>query len=256
MASDRARQAAGLLTALANPLMSWLPQLTGTGRTIAEQSDRNPVLLVPWGPAFSIWGVIFAGVIAFAVLQALPANRERAVFRASGWWVAAASATSALWALAASYAPESVSGWLTAALFVPLAIAAARGMVALTAHRADLSTVEIWLAWAGPSLFAGWVGLAAWINAAQVLQYEIGLPPLGVALAMLACALAWLVWNLSRAAGNAAFAFAGIWGLGFLAYDRLAVEPGAPLVGYAAIGGAALLVGAALAFRGRAQPRP
>lgn len=43
-------------------------------------SDRNPTVLTPAGYAFAIWSLIYAGLIAFTIYQALPSMREK--FRA------------------------------------------------------------------------------------------------------------------------------------------------------------------------------
>jgi hypothetical protein len=55
--------------------------LAGTGRiggvTTGEVSDRYPTILTPAGYAFSIWSLIYAGLIAFSIYQALPRNLVR-----------------------------------------------------------------------------------------------------------------------------------------------------------------------------------
>ncbi len=43
------------------------------GRSVGEVSDATRALITPAGYAFSIWGPIFAGALAWAVYQALPA---------------------------------------------------------------------------------------------------------------------------------------------------------------------------------------
>lgn len=58
--------------------------LAGTGyiggATTGEISGRYPTILTPAGYAFSIWSLIYAGLLAFAIYQALPRNLVR--FRA------------------------------------------------------------------------------------------------------------------------------------------------------------------------------
>ena len=43
------------------------------GRTTGEISNGFPVLFVPAGYVFAIWGLIYLGLIAFVVYQFLPA---------------------------------------------------------------------------------------------------------------------------------------------------------------------------------------
>ncbi|MBA2378394.1 MAG: tryptophan-rich sensory protein [Blastocatellia bacterium] len=47
------------------------------GVTPAEISDKYPTLLTPAGYAFSIWSLIYLGLVAFSIYQLLPANIAR-----------------------------------------------------------------------------------------------------------------------------------------------------------------------------------
>jgi hypothetical protein len=55
--------------------------LAGTGRinqtTPAEISDKYPTLITPAGYAFSIWSLIYLGLIVFSIYQILPKNHEK-----------------------------------------------------------------------------------------------------------------------------------------------------------------------------------
>ena len=62
--------AATVLTLVMNYLSNALPLF---GNSNGEISDRLPNAFTPAGLTFSIWGVIFLGLIVFAVFQALPA---------------------------------------------------------------------------------------------------------------------------------------------------------------------------------------
>src|SRR3989304_5123186 len=48
------------------------------GLNTGEISDRFTVYFVPAGYVFSIWGLIYLGLIAYAVYQALPSQRDNA----------------------------------------------------------------------------------------------------------------------------------------------------------------------------------
>lgn len=254
MINDTPRQVLVVLAAFGTPLAANLPQLTGTGRVIGEQSEASRTLIVPWPPAFAIWGPIFLGLLGYAVLQSLPRNRCRTVYRESGLWLLMALALTILWSFAASYTPLPLSRWLTACLFVPLTVFACQSMIGINAHRSALNVVEQTFVWGAISLYAGWCSLAAFVNWAQPLQY--GLPvafdAVWVGLAMIGLALIWIVWNLQRAEGNPVYAFPVIWGLAFLAWERFVVETNAWPIGAAALAGIAI-VGAQLA-RARRKP--
>ena len=40
-------------------------------------SDKYPTLVTPAGYAFAIWSLIYLGIVAFSIYQALPKNLER-----------------------------------------------------------------------------------------------------------------------------------------------------------------------------------
>src|SRR3972149_8369489 len=65
-----------LVTLTVNALANILPF---NGQTTGEISDRFPIRFVPAGYVFSIWGLIYLGLLAFAVYQALPAQRKTKV---------------------------------------------------------------------------------------------------------------------------------------------------------------------------------
>jgi benzodiazapine receptor len=50
-------------------------------------SDQFKVYFVPAGYIFSIWGLIYIGLIAYAIYQALPAQKTNPRLQATGWWV-------------------------------------------------------------------------------------------------------------------------------------------------------------------------
>lgn len=248
---DTLRQVLFALFAVLNPLASNLPQLTGTGRTIGDQSDSIETWLVPWPPAFAIWGPIFLGLLGYAVIQFLPRNRTRAVYREASWYVLGAMALSGVWAIIASYAPVEMSRWLTALVFVVLVVLACQGMVALSRRYGDLSNVERWLVYGSASLFAGWGSIAVFINWEQVFigVLDTGLDQRIIGIVLVVLCLAWVGWNLFRSGGSLVYAFPVVWGLAFLAYGRFVVGPIVPVIGGAAL--VALAVVAFMAMRAR-----
>jgi translocator protein len=86
---DIIRQAVNVLATIAvltvNGLANALPF---NDLTTGEVSDRFDVYFVPAGYVFSIWGLIYLGLIAFTVYQALPSQRENPRLRRIGYWYA------------------------------------------------------------------------------------------------------------------------------------------------------------------------
>ena len=89
---DLSRQILVVLTTLATIVVNILANaLPINGLTTAEISNRFQVYFVPAGYVFSIWGLIYLGLLAYTIFQALPAQRANGRLRATGWWVVLAN---------------------------------------------------------------------------------------------------------------------------------------------------------------------
>ena len=98
---DRLRQIAVIVsiagTIIVNALANTLPI---NGQNTGEVSDRFQVYFVPAAYVFSIWGLIYIGLIVFAIFQALPAQRENPRMRSIGWWVVLGGLANSAWIFA------------------------------------------------------------------------------------------------------------------------------------------------------------
>ncbi len=211
-------------------------------------------LVAPAGPAFSIWSVIYAGLLALAVYQLLPGQRADVRQRRTGWWVAASLLLNAAWILTAQ--AGSVTGALVviALLLVSLVVALAR----LIGTR-PASALQALLLDGVVGLYLGWVSIATVANAAAALVADAGWEAVG------AGATVWTVVVLLVAAGiGAGLAVVGhgriapalslSWGLAWIAVARI---DGAPVSVVAAIfaGLAALaVIGSAVLVRVQRRP--
>ena len=77
------------------------------GTSVSELQDgalsAQGSYLAPAGPAFSIWSLIYIGLIAYTVWQALPAQRADERQRAVGGWIAASMVLNGLWLVTAQF---------------------------------------------------------------------------------------------------------------------------------------------------------
>ena len=74
--SDLLRQIAVLLVTIATIAINTLAvTLPLNGKSTGEISDGFPVLFTPAGYVFSIWSLIYVGLIAYSIYQLLPAQR-------------------------------------------------------------------------------------------------------------------------------------------------------------------------------------
>lgn len=247
--ADIPRQILNLALPPAMWISSSLPEITGWGRTISEQSEANNTLLVPFGAAFAIWFPIFIGCITYGIIQALPKNRERNLFRDIGWWTAGSFALIALWGYMAAFPPPRISQWGTALVFIPAMLMICQAVIIATRRKAELSRLEGYVIWMPLSWLAGWCSLAVFLNWAQLGVHGplgFGMSQTLVCLLTLAAALLWAVIMARRTLGSIAYLFPIIWGLGFLALARLTGELFSLPIAVAAIVGALVLMASAI----------
>ncbi|KPL22014.1 MAG: hypothetical protein AMJ93_08255, partial [Anaerolineae bacterium SM23_84] len=96
----------GLVVVLAmNGLANALPI---GGKTTGEISDSIPTLFTPAGYVFSIWGLIYLGLLAFAWYQSRSQERESVVERI-GYWFVASCAFNSIWIVLWHYEQFSLS---------------------------------------------------------------------------------------------------------------------------------------------------
>ncbi|MEV4669584.1 TspO/MBR family protein [Microbacterium sp. LWO12-1.2] len=224
------------------------------GTSVSELQDgalsAQGSYLAPAGPAFSIWSLIYVGLIAYTVWQALPAQRQDPRQRAVGGWIAASMVLNGLWLVTAQF-------WSLIATVIVIALllaTLARVVVILGRHPAR-GWPERLLVDGANGLHFGWVTIATVANIAAWLtqtapeswadQAEVWAVVVLVVVMVIGVASAWLT-------GRIAPALATAWGLAWLAVGRLTGVPESTVTAVAAIIVAVVLVVAgALAVRRR-----
>jgi hypothetical protein len=190
MNKDTFRQILVVLATLAtigvNALASALPL---NGQTTGEISDRFDVFFVPAGYVFSIWGLIYLGLLAYSVYQAA----------ANIAWIF-------LWHY--EFFPLSVVAMLT---LLGLLIAI---YLRLDIGRAKVAPAMKWLVHVPFSLYLGWITVATIANITSVLYFlewnGWGISPEAWTLIMLAAAVA-IGGAVSLTRGDVAYAAVLIW---------------------------------------------
>lgn len=222
--TDLARQ---VLILLAAPLI-WVFSSLGIflkgARSPSEFSDLTENILVPQTTAFSIWGPIFLGIFAYAVIQIFRVNRTREIYRESGWWMAAGLWGIAFWGLVTAYAPDAVVELLASLIFIPTMLCLVVAMTTLWRRRSSFNRLENWLALAPISLIAGWCSIAVFIGLNGLIWKIVepmGWSITGTALSVLGLALWFAIYVLRQKALNKIYAFPILWGLAFLALRHL-----------------------------------
>ncbi len=165
---DKQRQIVVILTVLATLIINVLAtSLPLNGLDTGEISDRFEVYFVPAGYVFSIWGLIYLGLIAFAVFQALPAQRENPRLRAAGWWIALSGLANCTWLFLWHYEQFPLTLVAMLGLLATLIVTYLR----LGIGRTAAPTAETWAVRLPFSVYLGWITVATVANVTTVLDY-------------------------------------------------------------------------------------
>lgn len=251
--NDRTRQIVVTLSAV----FMIVGTLFGTGviGTRVEESSGGSLsatatLIAPAVPAFSIWSVIYLGLIAYVVWQWLPANTASPRLRSTGLLAALSMILNAVWLLVTQV------GWLWVSVVVILGLAVTLGeLVRRLGSSEGVSAVERVLVDGTYGLYLGWVSVATAANITATLVDSGVDPAIGIAqwLAVVVVAVAAAIGVvLARTlGGRIGVALAMAWGLAWIAVGRLTTEPASSVVGVAAIVAALVVAGAAVLVRTR-----
>ena len=232
----------GLVIALAvNATATLLPL---NGLNTGQISDRYPVLIVPAGYVFSIWGIIYLGLIAFSVYQALPGQRENPRLQKLGLWFFFSSLVNAIWLVSFHY----LQFGLAMVIMLILLGILIRIYTLLAIGKEIVKPVERWLVNLPFSVYLGWITVAAIANASQLL-YSLNWNGFGVApeiwtliMLMAAVVISALVSFTRRDVG---YSLVLVWALAGIAIKQFAL----PIVSGAAwLAAAAVVVFLALAI--------
>ncbi|WP_104180585.1 tryptophan-rich sensory protein [Arthrobacter sp. B0490] len=193
----------------------------------------DATLLAPSSSAFSIWSVIYAGLVAFTVFQWLPSQRRSARQRRLGWIVAASMLLNLAWILSAQAGLAALSLVVIMLLFFALLAAVS----AMNDHH-DRTRLEGALVDVPIGLYLGWVLVAAAANAAAVLTgggvdlFGWGgraWAVLGIIAVLMTAAV---ICSTDR--GRLSVAAATSWGLLWIAVERVLGQPFAVNVAFVA----------------------
>jgi hypothetical protein len=225
-----------LATFVMNTLASTLPL---NGQDPGEISDRFDIYFVPAGYVFSIWFLIYAGLIAFAVWQVLPAQVDNPRLQRVRPFILISCLANVGWLFLWHW---NVFGW-TLPLMIVLLLSLLATYLGLGIKKTRVGAAERWIAHVTFSIYLGWVTVATIANTTQVLFWAgwggWGIGPAAWAVIMLAAATV-IAWLMSLTRADIAYVLVLIW-----AFIGIAVEhAGTPLVSISAWVAAALVLAA------------
>ncbi len=179
--------AATLVVIVMNALANALPI---AGRNTGEISDMYPVVFVPAGYVFSIWGLIYLGLIAFTIYQAMPAQRDNPLIERIGYLYAVNCAANALWIIFWHNLIMPVTVLLMLVILGTLIAIYLR----LGVGKGSVPSRDRWAVQIPFSTYLGWISVATIANI-TVWLYDAGWNGFGISGA------AWTVLLLIIAAG-------------------------------------------------------
>jgi hypothetical protein len=254
--ADLLRQVGVLASAVIGIVVAFLGSGAVVGTPVDEVADgalsTSATFVAPAENAFAIWSVIYVGLAAFAVFQALPSRRHDVRQREVGWLVAASLLLNAVWILTVQ------AEWLVAsvAVIVVLLTVLVAVMVRLSRSR-PTSVADAILVDGSTGLYLGWVCIATVANTAATLVY-LGVDATGDAatvwavLVLVVAAIVGVVLAVASG-GRLAPAVGLAWGLAWVAVARTEAPESTPVAVAAALA-SGVTIGAALFVRTR-RPR-
>lgn len=228
-------------TITVNVLANLLPI---AGRRTGEISDSFPSFFTPAGYVFAIWGLLYLALLAYALYQALPAQRDNPRLVAIRGLFVLSCGFNVAWLLCWHYLLIVPSMAMMIGLLVTLVVLYVR----LGVGQVAVSAAESWLARVPFSLYLGWITVATVANAVTTL-IELGWNGWGIPGQVWAALLVWAAAGIGVVFAQSRrdvpfnlvllWAFGGIW----------VAHAGEPVVVYGVVAGLLMvLAGLGVAF--------
>ncbi|MBN1265133.1 MAG: tryptophan-rich sensory protein [Anaerolineales bacterium] len=153
-------------TIFVNTLANTLPI---NGQNTGEVSDSFPIYFVPAGYVFSIWGLIYLGLIGFAIYQAFPSQREDPLQQKIAPWVWLGSAANIAWIFLWHYERFPLTLVAMLILLASLLVVFVQISRVRAGTSRGTSRLQRWLVDIVFAVYLGWITVATVANVSQVL---------------------------------------------------------------------------------------
>lgn len=138
------------------------------GNTMKTISDKYFNYFTPAGYAFSIWGLIYIGLLGFVIYSGrhlLNKKEEDPILEKIGWWFVLSCAANSLWVMAWLYDYIGLSVLLMTVILISLAKIISNTRMELDAHPLKSYLFIFWPF----ALYFGWISVALIANIAAYL---------------------------------------------------------------------------------------
>ncbi|MET0806825.1 MAG: TspO/MBR family protein [Lacisediminihabitans sp.] len=254
MTRDVVRQVVVVISAAIAVVGSFIGSGAAGGTPIQDAAGgalaADATTIAPAGPAFSIWSVIYLGLIAYAIWQLLPRQRSDPRQRVLGYPIAVTLLLNAAWILSIQFGALALSVPIIVVLLAALVYA-----FFLTLRTRPKTAVEAIVADGTVGLYLGWVCVATAANITAFLV-DAGFTGWGIprdvwSVGVVAVAGAVGVLLAVRGRGRLAPAASLSWGLAWVAVARLGGEPHSVATGVAAVVAVVVVLVTTVAIRVR-----
>lgn len=198
-----------LFTLTINILSNALPL---NGLTTAEISDSFQIYFVPAGYVFSIWGLIYIGMIAFAIYQALPAQQDNPRLAGARGWFILSNLANVSWLFLWHYQQFPLTLLAMGTMLVSLGAF----YLQLRPGRTAVPAIERLAVNALASVYLSWITVATVANVAAVLDWvnwgQFGLSD-ATWMVILLVVVALQAWAMSLREQDSAYLAVLLWAL-------------------------------------------
>ena len=195
-----------LLTILMNYISQAIPF---NGQTNGEVSDKYATLITPAGYAFSIWGVIFLALGAYAYFQAFVADSSTKIYDSIAPWLIVAFIATSAWLPVFQYEMISFS-----VIFMLIILGSLIQISIMLTKDRTMSRRENALVRIPFGLYLGWISVATIVNISVLAKYTqwnlLGISEANWLLIMITVGFV-LAVLVSVATGNLVYSLVFVW---------------------------------------------
>ncbi|GLV53656.1 hypothetical protein KDH_05080 [Dictyobacter sp. S3.2.2.5] len=232
---DRLRQGLNIVLAVSQVVVTIVGYMVRSNDTFTS-SDAGTSPIVPADYTFSVWSLIYAGALAYAIYQALPQQRGDALLRRVGFYTASAYLATTIWLIAA----QTGLAWFTIVCMFWILISLLGAFIQIIRWHTPFTQAQRWLVILPISIYAAWATIASIANPASIL-HQSGITSLGglpattwtIIMLLVGTGIAAFVTIKSR--GNAGYALTFCWALIGIVVANITRSPNRPIAILAAI---------------------
>lgn len=162
-------QIANVVALVVTLIMNVVAQSSLVPNTVGALGESRAIFFLPAGYVFAIWGLIYTGLIIYAIYQVRPSETNADVVRLISWWFVLSCIANISWLLLFVYDLVELSTIAMLVLLLSLIMIYIRLRIGLV----PVTSGEKWAVHLPFSIYLGWVSVATISNFAATF-YALG----------------------------------------------------------------------------------